>query len=106
MGTVATHGGARGALRGRDRLADYGVPVDHDERHSRILVPRVSRSSYRPNEERLMPLIDLYYPAGTFTPEARTELADGLTTVLLRAERAPDTEFFRKITWIHVHEQP
>ena len=53
-----------------------------------------------------MPLIDLYYPAGTFTPEARTELADGLTTVLLRAERAPDTEFFRKITWIHLHEQP
>ena len=53
-----------------------------------------------------MPLIDLYYPAGTFTPEARTELADELTTVVLHAERAPDTEFFRKITWIHVHELP
>jgi len=53
-----------------------------------------------------MPLIDLFYPAGTFTPEARTELADELTTVVLRAERAPDTEFFRNITWIHVHELP
>ena len=53
-----------------------------------------------------MPLIDLYYPAGTVTPEARTALADELTTVLLRAERAPDTEFFRKIAWIHVHELP
>ena len=53
-----------------------------------------------------MPLIDLTYPAGTFTPEARTELVDDLTTVLLRAERAPDTEFFRSIAWVHVHELP
>jgi phenylpyruvate tautomerase PptA (4-oxalocrotonate tautomerase family) len=53
-----------------------------------------------------MPLIDLTYPAGTFTPEQRTALADELTTVMLRAERAPDTEFFRTITWVHVHELP
>jgi phenylpyruvate tautomerase PptA (4-oxalocrotonate tautomerase family) len=53
-----------------------------------------------------MPLIDLFYPAGTFTAEARNELVDELTTVMLRAERAPDTEFFRTITWVHVHEQP
>jgi phenylpyruvate tautomerase PptA (4-oxalocrotonate tautomerase family) len=53
-----------------------------------------------------MPLIDLSYPAGTFTPEARTALADELTTVLLHAERAPDTEFFRNITWVYVHELP
>jgi phenylpyruvate tautomerase PptA (4-oxalocrotonate tautomerase family) len=53
-----------------------------------------------------MPLIDLTYPAGTFTPEARTGLANDLTTALLRAERAPDTEFFRSITWAHVHELP
>jgi phenylpyruvate tautomerase PptA (4-oxalocrotonate tautomerase family) len=53
-----------------------------------------------------MPLIDLTYPAGVFTPEARTALVDGLTTVLLRAERAPDTEFFRNIAWVHVHELP
>ena len=51
-----------------------------------------------------MPLIDLTYPAGTFTPEARTAIVDDLTTVLLRAERAPDTDFFRSIAWVHVHE--
>jgi phenylpyruvate tautomerase PptA (4-oxalocrotonate tautomerase family) len=53
-----------------------------------------------------MPLIDLTYPAGTFTDDARTALVDELTTVLLRAERAPDTEFFRSIAWVHVHELP
>jgi phenylpyruvate tautomerase PptA (4-oxalocrotonate tautomerase family) len=53
-----------------------------------------------------MPIMDLTYPAGTFTPEARTELVDELTAVLLRAERAPDTEFFRSVTWVYVHELP
>jgi phenylpyruvate tautomerase PptA (4-oxalocrotonate tautomerase family) len=53
-----------------------------------------------------MPLIDLYLPAGAFAPDARTKLADDLTTVLLRAERAPDTQFFRDITWVYVHESP
>ena len=53
-----------------------------------------------------MPLIDLTYPAGTFTPDERTALVDELTTVLLRAERAPDTDFFRSIAWVHVHELP
>jgi phenylpyruvate tautomerase PptA (4-oxalocrotonate tautomerase family) len=51
-----------------------------------------------------MPIIDLTYPAGTFTPDERTALVDELTTTLLRAERAPDTEFFRNITWTFVHE--
>ena len=53
-----------------------------------------------------MPLIDLTYPEGTFSAEARTDLVEELTTALLRAERAPDTEFFRSITWAYVHEQP
>jgi 4-oxalocrotonate tautomerase family enzyme len=53
-----------------------------------------------------MPLIDLTYPAGTFTDAARTALVDELTSVLLRAERAPDTDFFRSIAWVHVHELP
>ena len=51
-----------------------------------------------------MPLIDLTYPAGALSAESRTALADELTTVLLRAERAPDTEFFRSITWVYLHE--
>ena len=53
-----------------------------------------------------MPLIDVTYPDGTLTPDERTRLADGLTGALLRAERAPDTDFFRSITWVYVHELP
>ncbi len=53
-----------------------------------------------------MPIIDVTYPEGALTPAARASLADGLTTVLLRAERAPDTEFFRNVTWVYLHELP
>jgi 4-oxalocrotonate tautomerase family enzyme len=53
-----------------------------------------------------MPLMDLTYPAGTLTADGRTELADELGKVLRRAERAPETEFFQNITWVHVHELP
>jgi phenylpyruvate tautomerase PptA (4-oxalocrotonate tautomerase family) len=53
-----------------------------------------------------MPLIDITYPEGALTAEQRQSLADELTTALLRAERAPDTEFFRSITWAYVHELP
>ena len=53
-----------------------------------------------------MPIMNLTYPEGTLTPEERTDLAEKLTTALLRAERAPDTEFFRNITWVYVHELP
>jgi phenylpyruvate tautomerase PptA (4-oxalocrotonate tautomerase family) len=53
-----------------------------------------------------MPLIDAYYPAGTLNADQRNELAEGLTTALLRAERAPDTEFFRKVAWTFLHELP
>jgi len=53
-----------------------------------------------------MPLIELTYPAGTLTPDGRTALADELTTLMLKWEGAPDTEFFRGITWVHVHELP
>jgi phenylpyruvate tautomerase PptA (4-oxalocrotonate tautomerase family) len=53
-----------------------------------------------------MPMIDVTYPQGALTAEARGTLVDELTTVLLRAERAPDTEFFRGVTWVYVHELP
>jgi hypothetical protein len=42
-----------------------------------------------------MRMMDLTYPAGALTPDAKDELVDELTTVLLRAERAPDAQFFR-----------
>lgn len=50
--------------------------------------------------------MDVTFPAGALTADQRTELADELTTVLLRAERAPDTDFFREVTWIFMHELP
>jgi phenylpyruvate tautomerase PptA (4-oxalocrotonate tautomerase family) len=53
-----------------------------------------------------MPMIDVTYPDRALAPDAREKLVEGLTTALLRAERAPDTDFFRSITWIYVHELP
>ena len=53
-----------------------------------------------------MPLMDLTYPAGALSADTLDELSEELTTVLLRAERAPDTDLFRTITWLHVHELP
>ena len=53
-----------------------------------------------------MPLIELTYPQGALTPEARDTLADELTTGILKAERAPDGGFFRSVTWVTVNELP
>ena len=53
-----------------------------------------------------MPIMDLTYPQGALDQEAKSQLADGLTTALLSAERAPNTDFFRDITWLYVHELP
>ena len=53
-----------------------------------------------------MPIFEVTYPEGALTPEARSQLLEDLTTALLRAERAPDTEFFRNVTWSYVHELP
>ena len=51
-----------------------------------------------------MPLIDLTYPAGALSDDARDTLADELTSAILRAERAPETGFFRDVTWVTVNE--
>ncbi len=53
-----------------------------------------------------MPMFELTCPKGALTPDGRSQLVADLTAVLLRAERAPDTEFFRNITWGYVHELP
>src|SRR5215210_5835080 len=53
-----------------------------------------------------MPMIDVTYPEGALEPGAREKLVEDLTTSLLRAERAPDTDFFRSVTWVYVHELP
>ena len=51
-----------------------------------------------------MPMIDLTYPKGSLAKDARADLLDELATKLLAAERAPDTEFFRSITWVYANE--
>lgn len=53
-----------------------------------------------------MPMIDLTYPEGAVPDARRQALVEELTTVLLRAERAPDTDFFRSVTWVYLHELP
>jgi phenylpyruvate tautomerase PptA (4-oxalocrotonate tautomerase family) len=51
-----------------------------------------------------VPLIDLTVPAGAVAPDTVKTLTEELATTLLRWEGAPDTEFFRQITWVYVHE--
>ena len=53
-----------------------------------------------------MPKLDLTITAGTLTDDAKQELTRDLGATLLRWEGAPDTEFFRSITWAHLHELP
>jgi phenylpyruvate tautomerase PptA (4-oxalocrotonate tautomerase family) len=53
-----------------------------------------------------MPKLELTVPAESLSDDARQELARDLGAVLLRWEGAPDTEFFRSITWAHVHALP
>jgi phenylpyruvate tautomerase PptA (4-oxalocrotonate tautomerase family) len=51
-----------------------------------------------------MPMIELTLPAGTLEPQAREALLDELATTLLSWEGAPDTDFFRSITWVYANE--
>jgi phenylpyruvate tautomerase PptA (4-oxalocrotonate tautomerase family) len=51
-----------------------------------------------------MPKLDLTITQGALSDEARQELPRKLGAALLAREGAPDTEFFRAITWAHLHE--
>jgi phenylpyruvate tautomerase PptA (4-oxalocrotonate tautomerase family) len=51
-----------------------------------------------------MPKIDLTYSAGALSPHAKAELPGKLANTLLKWEKAPDTDFFRSISWTNVHE--
>src|SRR3954470_9168576 len=53
-----------------------------------------------------MPMIEVTAPAGAIPADAREELLDELTGRLLHWEGAPDTEFFRSISWVYFHELP
>ena len=51
-----------------------------------------------------MPKLDVTITAGSLDDDAKQELARELGATMLRWEGAPDTEFFRSITWVHLHE--
>jgi phenylpyruvate tautomerase PptA (4-oxalocrotonate tautomerase family) len=53
-----------------------------------------------------MPKLDLTITADSLSDDAKRELTRELGATLLRWEGAPDTEFFRSITWGHLHELP
>ena len=53
-----------------------------------------------------MPKLELTIPAESLSDEDRGALARDLGATLLRWEGAPDTDFFRSITWTHVHALP
>ena len=53
-----------------------------------------------------MPRLDLTIPAETLSDDSKQQLLRDLGAALLQWEGAPDTEFFRSITWTHLHELP
>jgi phenylpyruvate tautomerase PptA (4-oxalocrotonate tautomerase family) len=53
-----------------------------------------------------VPRVELTFPAGALSDSAKRELPQQLAEAMLRWEGAPDTEFFRSISWVHVHELP
>jgi phenylpyruvate tautomerase PptA (4-oxalocrotonate tautomerase family) len=53
-----------------------------------------------------MPLLELTVPEGELSDESKAELQSELAAALLRWEGAPDTEFFRSISWCHLEELP
>src|SRR3954464_3790049 len=66
----------------------------YDDRHS------------RPGGRAAMPMIEVTAPTGAIPHDARDELLEELAGTLLRWEGAPDTEFFREISWVYFHELP
>jgi phenylpyruvate tautomerase PptA (4-oxalocrotonate tautomerase family) len=53
-----------------------------------------------------MPMLELTYPEGALRAGARSSLVEDLGETLLRWEGAPDTEFFRQVTWVYLDERP
>jgi phenylpyruvate tautomerase PptA (4-oxalocrotonate tautomerase family) len=51
-----------------------------------------------------VPRVELTYTAGSLSDDVKGELAQQLAESMLRWEGAPDTEFFRSISWVHLHE--
>jgi phenylpyruvate tautomerase PptA (4-oxalocrotonate tautomerase family) len=65
-----------------------------------------SLSGPKAAKEIKMPRLDLTITAGALQEDSKPELLRDLGATMLRWEGAPDTEFFRSITWTHLHELP
>jgi phenylpyruvate tautomerase PptA (4-oxalocrotonate tautomerase family) len=53
-----------------------------------------------------MPRLELTFPEGTLTDDIKAELPARMAETMLEWEGAPDTDFFRSISWTHLHELP
>lgn len=53
-----------------------------------------------------MPLMELTVPEEALSETAKVELPEKMAETLLKWEGAPDTEFFRSISWVHLQELP
>jgi phenylpyruvate tautomerase PptA (4-oxalocrotonate tautomerase family) len=53
-----------------------------------------------------MPKLDLTIAADVLSDQSKQELPREMGAALLRWEGAPDTAFFRSITWAHLRELP
>jgi len=53
-----------------------------------------------------MPKLDLTLPEDALSTDARESLPGRMLEAMLRWEGAPDTAFFRSISWVHVHKLP
>ncbi|MFL5908734.1 MAG: 4-oxalocrotonate tautomerase family protein [Solirubrobacterales bacterium] len=53
-----------------------------------------------------MPRLDLTITADVLQEDSKQQLMRDLGATLLHWEGAPDTDFFRSITWAHLHELP
>lgn len=51
-----------------------------------------------------MPMIQLTVPAGALTAGGHASVQRELARILLHWEGAPDTAFFRAVTWSYLHE--
>ncbi|WP_218025197.1 tautomerase family protein [Nocardia jejuensis] len=49
-------------------------------------------------------MIEVTAVAGSLLPSKTRPLLEDLATILLRWEGAPDTEFFREVTWVYLNE--
>lgn len=79
---------------------DLGHSFDYDGHHSQDGMYR--RQIAVVAKEKIMPMIDIYVTAGTFTDKQK--LAQDAATTIMEIEQVPDIPMFRQNTAAFVHE--